>query len=153
MREVLNNPAFTTDVIVGFPGETEAEFEETLKTCRTAGFMKIHVFPFSTRKGTPAADFPDQVDPKVRKERVRILGELERDLAHQYYRTLVGTELEVLVERESQEKAGWVRGTDRRYAPVELPGSRDDIGNFVTVQGEQAGRHNLLAMRAPVESV
>jgi threonylcarbamoyladenosine tRNA methylthiotransferase MtaB len=153
MREVLNNPAFTTDVIVGFPGETEAEFEETLKTCRTAGFMKIHVFPFSTRKGTPAADFPDQVDPKVRKERVRILGELERDLAHQYYRTLVGTELEVLVERESQENAGWVRGTDRRYAPVELPGSRDDIGNFVTVQGEQAGRHNLLAMRAPVESV
>jgi threonylcarbamoyladenosine tRNA methylthiotransferase MtaB len=152
MREVLENPAFTTDVIVGFPGETDAEFEETLETCRSAGFMKIHVFPFSTRKGTPAADFPNQIDPKVRKERVRILGELERDLAQDYYRTLVGTELEVLVERESKDNFGWVRGTDRRYAPVELPGSKEDIGNFVTVHGEQARRHNLLAMRAPVES-
>jgi threonylcarbamoyladenosine tRNA methylthiotransferase MtaB len=153
MREVLDNPAFTTDVIVGFPGETDAEFEETLETCRAAGFMKIHVFPFSMRKGTPAVDFPDQVDPKVRKERVRILGELERDLAQDYYRTLVGRELEVLVERESKDNAGWVRGTDRRYAPVELPGTKDDIGSFVTVHGEQAYRQQLVAMRAPVESV
>ena len=153
IREVLVNPAFTTDVIVGFPGETDAEFEETLEACRTARFMKIHVFPFSTRKGTPAADFPDQVDPKVRKERVRILRELERDLAHEYYRTLVGTELEVLVEQESRDHAGRVQGTDRRYAPVELPGSKEDIGNFVTVHGEQAHRQKLVAVRVPVESV
>ena len=152
MRDVLDHPAFTTDVIVGFPGETDAEFEETLEACRLAGFMKIHVFPFSRRKGTPAAEFPDQIDPKVRKERVQILSELERDLAHDYYRTLVGKPLEVLVERESKDNRGWVRGTDRRYAPVEFPGSRDDVGEFVTVRGEQARRHNVLASRVPVES-
>lgn len=147
MREVLDNPAFTTDVIVGFPGETDAEFEETLDACRRARFMKIHVFPFSTRKGTPAADFPDQVRPEVRKERVRILGELERDLAEEYYQTLVGDELEVLVERESRNRPGWVRGTDRRYTPVELPGTTQDIGEFVSARGETAERKQLVASR------
>ncbi|MFP6762629.1 MAG: tRNA (N(6)-L-threonylcarbamoyladenosine(37)-C(2))-methylthiotransferase MtaB [Planctomycetaceae bacterium] len=153
MRDVLDNPAFTTDIILGFPGETEAEFQETLDACRTAKFMKMHIFPFSPRKGTPAAAFPDQIDPKVRKERVQILADLERDLAREYYQSLVGTELEVLVERESQNRPGWVRGTDRRYAPVELPGTPSDIGNFVSVQAELARRHGLLAERAAVESV
>ncbi|MGH7128294.1 MAG: MiaB/RimO family radical SAM methylthiotransferase, partial [Planctomycetaceae bacterium] len=66
MRERLDNPAFTTDVIVGFPGETEAEFDHTLDACRQARFMKIHIFPFSPRKGTPAATHPEQVPPPVR---------------------------------------------------------------------------------------
>lgn len=153
MREQLDNPAFTTDIIVGFPGETDAEFEQTLETCRRAGFMKIHVFPFSARKGTPAADFPDQVRPEVRKERVRILGELERELAEEYYRSLVGSDLEVLVERVSREKVGWVQGTDRRYAPIELPGSKEDIGELVTARGESARRNQLVATRLQTESV
>jgi len=148
MRERLPNPAFTTDVIVGFPGETDAEFEETLATCRTAQFMKVHVFPFSQRKGTPAASFSDQVHPEVRKERVRVLGELERDLAADYYRTLENTELEVLVERESDERQGWIRGTDRRYVPVELPGTAADIGQVIKGRGEFATRHYLTASRA-----
>ena len=147
MRETLDNPAFTTDVIVGFPGETDAEFKETIDACRQARFMKVHVFPFSPRKGTPAAEFPDQVHPEVRKERVRILGELERDLAEDFYKSLVGTDVEVLVERESAERPGWLRGTDRRYAPVELPGTPDEISQFVTARGTEVRRHGLLAER------
>jgi threonylcarbamoyladenosine tRNA methylthiotransferase MtaB len=146
MREVLDNPAFTTDVIVGFPGETDAEFEETLAACRRAEFMKIHVFPFSTRKGTPAADFPDQVRPEVRKERVRILSDLERELAQKYYQSLAGTRLEVLVERKA-DVAGWLRGTDRRYAPVLIPGSAQDIGRVVSGIGQSATRQHLVARR------
>src|ERR1700722_12034518 len=69
------NPALTTDVIVGFPGETDQEFAETLQVCRRARFMKIHIFPFSVRKGTPAADFPDQIHGTIRE--LRML-ELER---------------------------------------------------------------------------
>ena len=65
VREGLNDPAFTTDVIVGFPGETDEEFEQTMETCRQARFMKIHVFPFSAREGTPAATMPDQVPPQA----------------------------------------------------------------------------------------
>jgi len=153
MREQLDNPAFTTDVIVGFPGETDAEFEETLAACRKARFMKIHVFPFSARKGTPAADYDDQIKPEVRKERCRILADLERDLAEEFYQTLIGSDLEVLVERESRDRPGWVRGTDRRYAPVELPGTSHDIGAFVSARGEVASRQQVTATRVGYESM
>ncbi|MBM82444.1 MAG: tRNA (N(6)-L-threonylcarbamoyladenosine(37)-C(2))-methylthiotransferase MtaB [Planctomycetaceae bacterium] len=153
MREKLDNPAFTTDVIVGFPGETDAEFEETLQTCRDARFMKVHVFPFSAREGTPAADFPDQVSPQVKKERVRVLGELERDLAEEFYASLEGTELEVLVERASEEREGCFRGTDRRYVPVEYPGQAADVGELVTVTAEQATPGALLAQPRVLASV
>jgi threonylcarbamoyladenosine tRNA methylthiotransferase MtaB len=153
MREQLDNPAFTTDVIVGFPGETDAEFEETLAACRKARFMKIHVFPFSARKGTPAADFDNQIKPEVRKERCRILADLERELAEDCYKTLIGSDLEVLVERELRDRPGWVRGTDRRYAPVELPGSSHDIGTFVSARGEVASRQQVTATRVGYESL
>ena len=148
MREMLDYPAFSTDVIVGFPGETETEFEETLETCRQAGFMKIHVFPFSPRQGTPAADFPDQVHGEVKNQRVRRLEQLERELAQQYYAQLVGRELEVMVEGSSPTREGWVAGTDRRYVPVELPGTSDDEGRMVRATGKSVTVGALLAERA-----
>ena len=74
VRDALGEVAFTTDVIVGFPGETDAEFEETLSACETAGYVKVHVFPFSARRGTPAATMPGQVPAAVKKERVARLG-------------------------------------------------------------------------------
>ncbi|MCH7685273.1 MAG: MiaB/RimO family radical SAM methylthiotransferase [Planctomycetes bacterium] len=147
MRERLDNPAFTTDVIVGFPGETQEEFQQTLDACRQAKFLKIHIFPFSAREGTPAASFPDQIPPQVKKDRVRQLAALERELAVTFYRSLEGTDLEVLVEREHPEKPGWVCGTDRRYVPVELPGTDEEIGRFVTVRGESNFTHYLRAQR------
>lgn len=147
MRERLDNPAFTTDVIVGFPGETDAEFEETLETVRQARFMKVHVFPFSTRKGTPAADYPDQVHPEVRKERCARLADLERELALDFYNSLAGTNLEVMVERELEGHHGWVRGTERRYSPVIFPGTPEDVGHFVQVRSASADRSGITADR------
>lgn len=147
MRERLDNPAFTTDAIVGFPGETEEDFQQTLDACRRARFMKIHIFPFSARKGTPAAAFTDQVAPRVRKERCDRLAVLERDLAEEYYQSLVGQDVEVLAERESEERPGWIRGTDRRYVPVEFPGSAENIGELLRVHGERATRECLQAAR------
>ncbi|WP_299462978.1 tRNA (N(6)-L-threonylcarbamoyladenosine(37)-C(2))-methylthiotransferase MtaB [uncultured Gimesia sp.] len=135
MRERLNHPAFTTDVIVGFPGETDAEFEETLRTCQEAAFMKIHIFPFSARKGTPAATYENQVSPEIRQERCQQLAELERKLAQNFYHTLIDRNLQVLIERVCTELPGWVRGTDRWYAPVICRGTKADLGNFVNVRG------------------
>lgn len=135
IREVLPKVAFTTDVIVGFPGETDEEFEETLEACRRARFMKIHIFPFSPRRGTPAAQFGSQVAPEIRKQRCEQLSHLERALAVEYYRSLIGQELEVLVERVSDDRPGWLRGTDRSYAPVELKGTIADIGELVHARG------------------
>ncbi|MFN9719139.1 MAG: MiaB/RimO family radical SAM methylthiotransferase [Planctomycetota bacterium] len=167
IREMLgNDPAFSTDIIVGFPGETDAEFEETLDTCRRARFMKVHVFPFSRRDGTPAATMTDQIHPDVIRERVRILGNLERELALGFYRSrlsgfpdphavfgieagqgIPGMELEILAERLSDDRVGYVRGTDRWYMPVEIPGTIDDLGLFVKGFAVSANLDGVIAER------
>jgi len=147
MRERLVNPAFTTDVIVGFPGETDQEFAETLNACRRAKFMKIHGFPFSTRRGTPAADHPDQVHGTIRDLRMQELVRLERELARQYYDSLVGEPIEVLVEGQLEARPGWVQGTDRRYTPIEIPGDRRDVGRMISGRGVRAVEHCLEAER------
>ncbi len=145
LRERLENPAFSTDVIVGFPGETEADFQETLDLCRRAGFMKIHVFPFSAREGTPAATYPDQIPAEVKKERVQRLSELGTQLAREYYKSLVGCEFDVLVERESGDRPGWVSGTACRYAPVQIPDGATAIGEIVTVTGRSVEDDGVIA--------
>jgi threonylcarbamoyladenosine tRNA methylthiotransferase MtaB len=148
MKERLDRPAFTTDMIVGFPGETEADFELSAEACRRVGFVKVHVFPFSARAGTKAATFADALPPAVIRERVSRLSELERELAEEYYRTLENERLEVLVEQGVPARPGYVRGTDRRYVPVELPGDANDLGQFVTAVGQSESRDCLFAIRA-----
>lgn len=153
LRDCLEQPAFSTDVIVGFPGETDAEFQQTLDACETAGFMKLHVFPFSPRRGTPAAEFSGQVPAAVKKERCRAVVELEGRLARRYYQGLVGRRLSVLVEAGPASRAGYVQGTACRYAPVELPGSAGDIGRLIEVVGEFPLDHALSAKRRSSASV
>ncbi|MEZ6057509.1 MAG: tRNA (N(6)-L-threonylcarbamoyladenosine(37)-C(2))-methylthiotransferase MtaB [Planctomycetaceae bacterium] len=149
IRDVIPHVAFSTDVIVGFPGETEAEFEETLETCRHAQFMKIHAFPFSARRSTPAAQFEDQVSPEVCKSRMQRLNLLEKQLAMQYYAAMVGRPLEVLIEGKRASRPGWLRGTDRHYMPVELPGTPEEIGTLIQAHGVRAFTEFLEADRTP----
>lgn len=136
LRESLDEPAITTDIIVGFPGETEEEFEQTLETCRDAGFSKIHAFPFSPRRGTPAAEMQNQIPKSLRSERVARLSELEAHLRGEYYRRLVGTQVELLIESSrvlleadqlmqivdstASARQQVARGTICRYAPSEM---------------------------------
>lgn len=150
IRERLDHPAFSTDMIVGFPGETDEEFEQSLAACRQAAFMKIHIFPFSARRGTPAANFPQRVHGSVIRERCRRMSELERELAQNYYGTLAGRELEVMVEGVRDEMPGYCHGTDRRYVPVVLPGTPQDVGRIVHAVGRRACREHLLAARGAV---
>ena len=147
IRDAIPSAAFTTDVMVGFPGETEEEFEETLAAVRQARFMKIHIFPFSARKGTPAATAVGQVSPEVRKSRCRRLAAVERELARLYYESLIGRDVEVLVERECPDWPGCVSGTDRHYVPVVLPGGRKDLGELVSARGVSCSSKSLRAMR------
>ncbi len=147
MRERLDRPAFSTDMIVGFPGETDNDYEQSLAVCRQVGFMKIHVFPFSARAGTKAAEFSDRLPSAQIRERVTRMNALQHDLALQYYQTLVGAPLEVLVEQIAAERPGYVRGTDRRYVPVEIPGNEADIGRFVNGVGEASCDRSLRTVR------
>ena len=133
IRERLHKPALSTDVIVGFPGETDEDFEQTLRVCETAEFLKIHAFPFSRRRGTPAHDFLDQVTPEVRQRRMQILRELEARLQARYYSQLVGERLQVLVEARPAQTSGHVTGTACRYVSVEFPGGRSLLGQLCSV--------------------
>ena len=147
VRESLGNVAYTTDIILGFPGETEEHFQETVEACRQARFMKIHIFPYSPRRSTPAAEFDGQVSPEIRKDRCSRLSVVERELAEDYYGTIVGQEVEVLAERESERYPGYLRGVDRHYCPVEIPGSPSEIGEFVRGTAAVAHRDHIVASR------
>jgi threonylcarbamoyladenosine tRNA methylthiotransferase MtaB len=107
----LSLPAFTTDVIVGFPGETAADFAATEGVCRQIGFAKLHVFPFSPRRGTAAAEMSEQVDGNLKAARVDQLLELDRELRQDYLERLVGSEITVMAEQQVEGR--WV-GTSCR---------------------------------------
>ena len=143
LREKLQQPAITTDVIVGFPGETETEFNETVEVCREAGFSKIHIFPFSARRGTPAWEMSDQLPKKLKQERVHRLGEVEAELRDEYFESLRGRKLQVLVE--TPLKNGQYVGTSCRYAPVELSSTAEDVGKFVEVIAGPTNEGRILA--------
>jgi threonylcarbamoyladenosine tRNA methylthiotransferase MtaB len=127
LKEALDQPAFTTDVIVGFPGETEDDFAATCRVVHEVGFARVHVFSFSPRAGTPAALLPDQVPAEVVAERRRRLLALEQQTADAYLRSLVGRTLDVLVEGADPERAGWVIGTSCRYVPVRFAGCLPEL--------------------------
>lgn len=122
IRAALDLPAFTTDVIVGFPGETDDDFEQTLQVCREVGFAKIHIFGYSRREGTPAAILRDAVPPTVIAQRREQLRQLETELALAYRRSLLGQELDVLVESADPARSGYIRGTSCRGVPVSFRG-------------------------------
>ncbi|MHB1035697.1 MAG: tRNA (N(6)-L-threonylcarbamoyladenosine(37)-C(2))-methylthiotransferase MtaB [Pirellulales bacterium] len=144
-REALDRPALTTDVIVGFPGETDEDFEATCRVATEVGFSKIHIFPFSPRPGTPAAQMPDQVPADVRQSRCRRLAVLAYDLRRRYFESLIGRKLQVLVESSVAERPGFVAGTSCRYAPVELPGDAGLVGRFVEVTAATATDEGIWA--------
>ena len=98
IRMIRPDISITTDIIVGFPYETDELFNETLEFSRKMNFSKIHVFPYSIRIGTSAANMPNQVDEKVKKERVKKLMDLSEVMEKEYYNKFVGKELDILVE-------------------------------------------------------
>ncbi|MCP4190935.1 MAG: tRNA (N(6)-L-threonylcarbamoyladenosine(37)-C(2))-methylthiotransferase MtaB [Planctomycetaceae bacterium] len=132
-QEKLHKPALTTDVIVGFPGETEEDFEQTCELVRQVGFSKVHVFPFSPRRGTPAAEMADQLPKGVKSARGRELARIESELREQYFSALCGEKLQVMVEGRLPEHSERVVGTSCRYAPVQLEnqGSRLQFGQLI----------------------
>jgi threonylcarbamoyladenosine tRNA methylthiotransferase MtaB len=116
LKAAYPGAALTTDVIAGFPGETEDEFLETIALCRAAGFMKIHIFPYSARKGTPAAEMPDQVPKQVKDERVKRLTEVGRQLSLAFRERMLNTVQPVLIEERT--RGGMVTGYTPQYVPT-----------------------------------
>lgn len=132
LRSVYKDPAITTDVIVGFPGETEAEFAATREFVERVHFYEMHVFKYSKRAGTRAAVMPDQVEEQVKGERSDVLLDLERRMSEEYRRHLVGTTQDVLLE-ETVEIGGelYELGHTSQYVKVALPAKTAAKGEIV----------------------
>jgi len=128
IRAAWPDAAFTTDVIVGFPGETEEEFQQTIDFCKAVGFSRLHVFPFSPRKGTPAADMEDQLSDQVKSQRVNRLIQVGNQLADEYRRRFVGRKVSVLVEDPEGDS---MTGYTPEYIHVKMNGGK--TGELVTV--------------------
>lgn len=141
LKEVLPGLAVTSDVIVGFPGETEEEFMETYNFIKEHKFSELHVFPYSKRTGTPAARMDDQVDEDVKNERVHRLIALSDQLAKEYASQFENEVLEVIPEEKFKEnpESGLYEGYTDNYLKVVLPATEDMVGKIVKVKVTKAG--------------
>ena len=121
--------AITTDVIVGFPGETEADFETTCKFAESCGFSKMHIFPFSARKGTPAEKFAGAVTEAVKKERADILGRIDETMHKTFLQAMVGQNAEVLFEQPAGED--YFEGLTGNYQRVFVKSGGRNLGGEI----------------------
>ena len=136
IRRAIPNVALTTDIIVGFPGETEAEFEETLSAVREVGFVDAYTFIFSPRDGTPATRLPAEmtIPADVSSERLQRLVQTVRAQSRQRNMTLLGTRHEVLVEREAKRGEAMLLARTRDFKSVLVPGDASMLGRYFTVE-------------------
>ena len=152
VRDQIPHAAITTDIIVGFPGETEEDFLETLRVVRESRFASAFTFQYSKRPGTPAAELPDQVSPEVVKDRYGRLVDLVNEIAWEENKQLVGRTVELMVaegegrkDTETQRLSG--RAPDNRLVHFAAPDSPVRPGDMVTVEITYAAPHHLVADR------
>ena len=143
IREHVPDCSLTTDIIVGFPGETEEEFEETLEVVDEVGFDSAFTFVFSPRRGTEAADLPGQLPHPVKIERMKRLVDLVQHHAHERAQRFVGRRIEVLVEGTSRTDASRLRGRSRHNKAVNFEGTGEP-GELVEVEVTKATSQTLL---------
>jgi len=118
LLKLFPNAAITTDIIVGFPGETDEEFSQSIAFAQQIGFARIHVFEYSKREGTPAAAMPSQVPDKIKSERGKQMRALAAKLQTNFYKLQIGKTLPVLFETETTP--GTWQGHTTNYYPVEI---------------------------------
>jgi threonylcarbamoyladenosine tRNA methylthiotransferase MtaB len=136
LESAIHAPAISTDVIVGFPGETDEDFAETLAFCRALGFMKIHVFPYSVREGTLAAEMDGHLPSRVIDERRQALLALDEELGGRWRNSFVGETVGVLVEGRQDRDSDKLTGLTERYLRVLFDGPARLRGEIVPVRVE-----------------
>lgn len=131
IRKIRPSIAITTDVIVGFPGETNEDFNITKENIKKIKFAELHVFPFSKREGTRAASMKNQIDGNIKKDRVKELLNISNDLKEQYYKQFIGKTLPVLTEVMSNDL---VVGHLSNYGKVLFKGNKSDLNKIINVK-------------------
>ena len=131
LRKIRPNISITTDVIVGFPGETKEEFEETIETIKKIEFTKLHVFPYSKREGTKAAIMDGQVDENIKKKRVKILLQLSKELEYNYMEKFIGKKVIFIPEMAKEE---YIIGHTGNFLNVKYLGNKNDLNKDIEVK-------------------
>ncbi len=132
IRRIFDNPSITTDIMVGFAGETEEEFDKSLDFSDYISFAKVHVFSYSRRKGTVADKMPDQIDPKVKNARSKLMIEHTDNKRKEFLLSQVGRVEEVLFEIKN--RSGFYEGYTKNYTPVYVKSDIDLIGKIISVK-------------------
>src|SRR6266849_6097089 len=143
LRRVKANIGVSTDIIVGFPGETEEDFDQTLSLVREVKFDQAFIFKYSARQDTPAADMPDQVQQPFKEERNQRLLALVNEIGSQRHRSLIGSHVQILVEGPSQKRPDRLMGRTRRNKIVVFDGSERHLGQIMDVRITRAGSFTL----------
>ena len=143
LRAARPDIGLTTDIIVGFPGETEAQFEQTLSLVDEVRYDSAYTFIYSPRVGTKAASMPDDTPAEEKSRRIQTLIAKQQAITSEILSGMVGTTTEVLVESVSARDAGWVGGKSPRALMVNFPGGEELIGRIVKVRITSAGRNTL----------
>lgn len=133
LREKIPDVTFTTDVMVGFPGETDEEFSQSYDFCREIGFLWIHVFKYSPRKGTAAAKFPNQVEPSLKEKRSKQLIELAKKMRNEVFEQFLGRQTDVVLEKEIEGSNGDMEGLTANYIPVSVKIENINPGEIISV--------------------
>ncbi|MHB8171127.1 MAG: MiaB/RimO family radical SAM methylthiotransferase, partial [Thermincolia bacterium] len=143
IKKAIPNVALSTDLIVGFPGETKEDFHDTLDLLEKVKYSAAFTFVYNTRSGTPAAEMPDQVPAEVKKKRITRLIELQSSINLEKNKIEVGRVLEVLVEGSSKTNPDMLRGKDSANRTVVFPGNPDLKGQLISVKIHTAKTWNL----------
>jgi len=143
LRAARPGIGITTDIIVGFPGETEEDFEQTLSLCREVEFDNAYIFKYSPRRDTPAAEMPDQVPQPVREERNQRLLELVNSIAARKYDAFIGRQVQILVEGPSRKNGARFTGRTRCNKIVLFDGSDRHRGQMMDLKIERTGSFTL----------
>ena len=143
LRRARPDIGITTDIIVGFPGETEEDFEETLSLAREVEFDNAYIFKYSQRRDTPAATMPDQVPQQIREERNRRLLETVNEIAARKYKKFVGRQVQILVEGPSRKNPARMIGRTRCNKIVLFDGSDRHRGQIMDLKITRAGSFTL----------
>ncbi len=143
LRAARPDIGLTTDIIVGFPGETEAQFEQTLSLVDEVRYDSAYTFIYSPRVGTKAASMPDDTPAEEKSRRIQTLIAKQQAITSEILSGMVGTTAEVLVESVSARDAGWVGGKSPRALMVNFPGGEELIGRIAKVRITSAGRNTL----------
>lgn len=132
IRKTFDNSSITTDVMVGFAGETEDDFKDSMNFVKQTGFAKVHVFPYSRRKGTVADKAPNQIAPNIKEQRAKEMGELVAESRAEFLKTQVGLTESVLIERL---RHGYLEGYTKNYTPVHIISDDESLcGQIVNVK-------------------